>query len=359
MLQFGTMKKVIDFIIKTSSGMAMGLFATLIIGSILKQLCSFGSGWETGINISLMIMGLMGVGIGLGVAYSIKKELSILELVSSMVVGGVASLANLKAYDNPIPTFNPSVAGKNPLLIYLVVVAPILISKYILRKKTPVDILLVPLFYIVSGTLLSVILLYPSYYIIFGIQKLVEVSMPLIPEVMSIIISVVIGMVLTMPISSVAVCVAIGIAEVAPLAAGAAVIGCTAQMIGFATQSFRAKNSIGKTISVGIGTSMLYWPNIIKKPSIWIPTILSSLVLGPIGVCFLGTTCSTAGAGMGSCGLVGQLAMFDTMDPTSYEIYVSIFVVQLLGSIILTYIFDYLCRDVFHLYSIEDLKLDI
>lgn len=359
MVKFITMKKVIDFITMTSSGMAMGLFGSLIIGSILKQLCSFGDGWQTGINISTTIMGLMGVGIGLGVAYSIKKDLNILELISSMAIGGVASLANLTAYDNPIPTFNSTSAGKNPLLIYLVVIFTILISKYVLRKKTPIDILLVPLFYIVTGTLLSVILLYPSYYVIFGIQKMVEVSMPLIPEIMSIIISVIIGMVLTMPISSVAVCVAISIAEVAPLAAGAAVIGCTAQMIGFATQSFRAKNSIGKTISVGIGTSMLYWPNIIKKPVIWLPTILSSFVLGPIGVCLLGTTCSTAGAGMGSCGLVGQLAMFETMNPGSYEIYVSIFVVQILGSIILTYLFDYLCRDVFHLYSIDDLKLDI
>ncbi len=359
MIEFDSMKKVIDFIIKTSSGMAMGLFGTLIIGSILKQLCSFGDGWSVGINIASMIMGLMGVGIGLGVALSIKKDLSILELVSSMAVGGVASLINLKAYNEPIPTFDPANAGKNPLLIYLVVVFTLLVAKYVLRKKTPIDILLIPLFYIILGSLLSLGLLYPAYYLIYGIQKFVEVSMSFVPELMSIVISVVMGMILTMPISSVAVCVAISIAQTSPLAAGAALIGCTAQMIGFAVQSFRAKNSIGKTISVGIGTSMLYWPNIIKKPAIWLPTILTSFILGPIGVCLLGTKCTTAGAGMGSCGLVGQLAMFDVMDPNSYEIYVSIFVIQLLGTIILTYLFDYLCRDVFHLYGSEDLKLDI
>ena len=52
------------------------------------------------------------------------------------------------------------------------------------------------------------------------------------------------------------------------LAAGAATVGCCAQMIGFAVQSFRAKNGVGKTLSVAVGTSMLYWPNILKKPSL-------------------------------------------------------------------------------------------
>ena len=352
------MKKIMEFISRTSSGMAMGLFGTLIIGSILKQLFSIGSGWDVGISISTTIMGLMGVGIALGVALSIKKDLSILELVSSLTVGGIANLLNLKSYDNAIPTFDPATSGKNPLLIYLAVICTILIVKFLLRKKTPVDILLVPLSYIVVGSLVSVTLLYPCYYIIYGIQKVVEISMPLMSGFMSIIIATLMGMVLTMPISSVAVCVAINIGAT-PLAAGAAVIGCTVQMIGFAVQSIRAKNSIGKSISIAIGTSMLYWPNIIKKPAIWLPTILTSVILGPIGVCLLNTTCSSSGAGMGSCGLVGQISMFYTMNPNSWEIYVSIFIVQILGTIILTYLFDYLFTDIFKLYKKEDLKLDI
>ena len=181
--------------------------------------------------------------------------------------------------------------------------------------------------------------------------------MPLVPELMSIIISVVMGMVLTMPISSVAVCVAIDIGQT-PLAAGAALIGCSAQMIGFAAMSFMAKNSIGKSIGVGIGTSMLYWPNIIKKPAIWLPTILASFILGPIGVCLLNTMGTSAGAGMGTCGLVGQISSMEVMGYTNYQTYVSIFVIQILGSIILTLLFDFLFKNVLHLYSNEDLKLD-
>ncbi len=352
------MKKILNFISRTSSGMATGLFATLIVGTIIKQLCSFGNGFQLGIDIATCLMGLMGPGIGLGVALSMKKNASFLELVSCLALGGIVSCINLAAYNNPIPTFTVGGGSKNPLLIYLVIIFTIMIVNKILIKKTPVDILIVPLTYILIGSVLGFILIYPSYYLIYVIQKVIETSMPLMPVLMSIIISVIMGMVLTMPISSVAVCIAINIGNV-PLAAGAAVIGCSVQMIGFAVQSIRAKNSIGKSVSVGIGTSMLYWGNIIKKPAIWIPTILASAILGPIGVCLFNTMSTSAGAGMGSCGLVGQISCFDAMGYSNINTYISIFGIQIIGTIILVFLFDYLCKDVLKLYSNDDLKLDI
>lgn len=351
------MKKAMEFISKTSSGMATGLFATLIVGTILKQLFSIGNGFQIGIDIATTLMNLMGVGIALGVAMSMNKELKPLELISLASLGGICSAMSLLSPSQPIPTFTINGGSKNPLHIYLVIILTIFIVKKIFRKTTPVDILLIPLTYIIVGSIIGFIFIYPSYYIIYVIQLFIETTMPLIPFIMSIIISVVMGMILTMPISSVAVCVAISIGNV-PLAAGAALIGCTTQMIGFATQSFRAKNSIGKTISVGIGTSMLYWPNIIKKPLIWLPTIISSAILGPIGVCLLNTSSTSAGAGMGSCGLVGQISCLEAMGSSDPLTYISIFVVQILGSIILTLIFDYLFKDKLKLYTNEDLILN-
>lgn len=351
------MKKLLDFIAKTSSGMALGLFATLIVGTILKQLFSIGNGFQIGIDIATTLMNLMGLGIALGVSLSIDKNMQPLELISLCVLGGVSSSINLEAPNRPIPTFTINGGSKNPLHIYLVIIFTILLVKKLLVKKTPIDILLIPLIYIFVGSVIGFILIYPSYYLIYVIQLFIETSMPLIPFIMSIIISVIMGMILTMPISSVAVCVAISIGNV-PLAAGAAVIGCSVQMIGFATQSFRAKNPLGKTISVGIGTSMLYWPNIIKKPAIWLPTIISSMILGPIGVCLLNTTSTSAGAGMGSCGLVGQMSVIETMGINNPLTWISIIGIQIIGSIILTFIFDYLFKDKLHLYSNEDLKLN-
>ena len=351
-------KNIINYITKTSSGMAMGLFATLIIGSIINQLCSLGSGFQIGIDISKTLIGLMGPGIGLGVALSIKEEKNTLDLVSCMALGGIASAINLVASNDPTPTFTVNGGSKNPLLIYLVIIFTIIIVKKLLIKKTPIDILLIPITYILIGAVLGFMLIYPCYYLIYFIQQIISKSMPLAPITMSIIISVIMGMVLTMPISSVAVCVSISIGDT-PLAAGAALIGCTCQMIGFATQSFRAKNNIGKSISVGIGTSMLYWPNIIKKPTIWLPTIVSSAILGPIGVYILNTYGTSNGAGMGSCGLVGQLSCLEVMGYSNPNAYISIFIVQILGSIIFTLMFDYIFKDILHLYTNDDLKLNI
>ena len=344
------MKKLLNFISKTSSGMAMGLFATLIIGTIIKQLSSFGNGFQIGIDIASTLISLMGPGIAIGVILTMKKDASLLEIVSCGALGGVASKINLKATTNPIPIYSMTNGSNNPLLIYLVIIFTIYIVNKILQKKTPVDILLVPLTYIIIGTLLSFILIYPSYYLIYAIQTIIEIAMPQMPILMSIIIAVVMGMVLTMPISSVAVCVAINIGNT-PLAAGAALIGCIVQMFGFATQSFIAKNNIGKVISVGIGTSMLYWGNIIKKPLIWLPTIITSLILGPIGVCLLNTTSTSTGAGMGSCGLVGQISMLEVMGYSNPNTYLSLFLVQILGAIILTIIFDYLFKNILKLYT--------
>ena len=350
------MKKLLDYISKTSSGMALGLFATLIVGTILKQIFSLFS-FQIGIDIASLLMSLMGCGIALGVALTTNKNLSFLELVSICILGAIASAINLKTYNNPIPTFEINGGSKNPLLIYLVVVFTIEIVKLFYKKKTPIDILLVPLVYVLIGSLLGFIFIYPSYYLIYGISSVIKIAMPLIPTVMSMIISLIMGMVLTMPISSVAVCVAIDIGQT-PLAAGAAVIGCSVQMIGFATQALLSKNGIGKSISVGIGTSMLYWPNIIKKPAIWLPTILTSIILGPIGVCLFNITSTSAGAGMGTCGLVGQISMLETMGYDNIMAYISIFVVLILGSIILTILFDLLFKKVFKLYGNEDLKLN-
>lgn len=349
------MKKLLNFISKTSSGLAYGLFGTLIIGTILKQIFSLMN-FEIGINIANVLMSLMGVGIALGVALTIDKELPPLELVSILSIGAISSSINLISYNNPIPTFIINGGSKNPLHIYLVIICTILIIKKLNIKKTPIDILLKPLIYVLIGTVISYILIYPCFYLIYSIQYIIEVSLPLMPLFMSIIIGVILGMTLTMPISSVAICIALSIGNY-PLASGAAVIGCSVQMIGFATQAIKAKNDLGKGISVAIGTSMLYWPNIIKKPAIWLPTIISSAIISPIGVLLFNITSTTNGAGMGSSGLVGQFSILEAMGYNNIMSYISILFI-FITSIILTLLFDYLFNNILHLYNNEDLKLN-
>jgi len=116
-------------------------------------------------------------------------------------------------------------------------------------------------------------------------------------------------MFLTLPISSAAIGISLGLNGVA---AGAATIGCCCQMVGFAVASYR-ENKVGGLVSQGVGTSMLQVTNIIRRPLIWIPPIVSSAILGPVAAAVLKIKSNPTGSGMGTSGLVGPIMTYDTM----------------------------------------------
>jgi uncharacterized membrane protein len=130
--------------------------------------------------------------------------------------------------------------------------------------------------------------------------------------------------------------------EAIAIAGGAAVVGCSVQMVGFAVQSIK-DNKIGTVISVGIGTSMLQFKNILKKPIIWLPTIITSAILGPISTCVLKLKCVGSSAGMGTAGLVGLIGTYSTMGNT-INTWLGIFVLQIIAPIVLVYLLDMLFR---------------
>ena len=146
-------KQVLDFIIKTMNGMAYGLFATLIVGTILSTIAGFFN--DTSyignlINIvAKFLQNMTGVGIGIGVAWSLKIDG--LKMVTLAAVGGIASYLNVNIYSPTILELNNLFIVNNgisysalrigdPLTIYLVIIGTILITKLVLFKKTPVDI---------------------------------------------------------------------------------------------------------------------------------------------------------------------------------------------------------------------------
>ena len=128
--------------------------------------------------------------------------------------------------------------------------------------------------------------------------------------VTGLIVSVVMGVALTLPISSAAIGISIGLSGVA---AGAAVVGCCCQMMGFAAMSFR-ENRWGGFVAQGLGTSMLQIPNVFKKPVLFVPPIISSAILGTLSVFLpngagIGLFATRTGSGMGTAGLVGPIDM--------------------------------------------------
>lgn len=345
-------KIVLNFIIKTMNGMAYGLFATLIVGTILATIGGFfkDSSYigKLIITVAKFLQNMTGVGIGLGIAWSMK--LDGLKLIAITAVGGIASYLNLNIYNPSINEFaNLGLRIGDPLTIYLVVIGTFLVSNLILKKKTPVDIVIIPFTIVLIGMVFTLLLNYPISFVTKSIGYIVGVATEAQPFIMGIVISVVMGMALTAPISSAAIAAMILTVtettqnpEAIAIAGGAALVGCSVQMVGFAIQSIR-DNKIGTVISVGIGTSMLQFKNILKKPIIWLPTIIVSAVLGPISTCVLKLQCTGSSAGMGTSGLVGQIGMYSQMGST-WQTWVGIFGLHIILPAVLVFVIDAIFR---------------
>jgi len=323
-------KRFVSYLGTTTNGMAIGLFGTLIIGTVIAQIGNIPGLSALG-ALATVIKSLMGAGIGLGVALALKKQGVV--VVASMAAGAIGNYAFYWS------TGEVSAIG-DPLSCYISSVVCIEMIRVILRKKTAVDIILIPLVGLIFSCVYAIFLSYYVHFVTLGIGSLIEISFDAIPFFMCIVVSALMGMALTAPISSVAIAVAINIGNV-PLAAGAALIGCCTQMVGFAYQTSH-DNKWGKVLAVGLGTSMLQFKNIVNKPKIWLPTIIASAILGPFALAFNIFT-DSVGAGMGTCGLVGLLNTFSTMGYSVINI-LKVLLVTVVLPIILVYVIDLLFR---------------
>lgn len=285
------------------SGMAYGLFSTLIIGTIICQIASLLG--DTAIASYINAMGsiaktVTGAGIGVGVACKLKA--SPLTTVSAAVAGMAGAFPNIS-----LESFTIGAPGE-PLGAFIAAYAAIEIG-YLVSGKTKLEIILTPLCCIIVGCAAG---FFVGPYISAAMKwigSLVNINVESSPIIGGIIVSVIMGILLTLPISSAAIGISMGLTG---LAAGAATIGCCCNMVGFAVISYRENKTAG-LIAQGIGTSMLQMPNIIRNPLVWFPSIIASAVLGPISSAVLKMVSNPVGSGMGSAGLVGQFMSYDSM----------------------------------------------
>lgn len=288
-------RKDIEFSLKrygidALGAMAQGLFASLLIGTILGTL---------GTQLHLPILSQIGDyakaadGIAMAVAIGYALHCPPLVLFSLCAVGYAADTLG---------------GAGGPLAVLFVTCVASEFGKAV-SKETPVDILVTPLVTILVGALLSVV---TAPFIGAAASKVGNAIMwatELQPLLMGIIVSVVVGVALTLPISSAAICAALGLTG---LAGGAALAGCCVQMVGFAVISFR-ENRWNGLLSQGLGTSMLQMGNIVRNPAIWIAPTLASAVTGPIATCLFKLQMNGAAicSGMGTCGMVGPIGVYN------------------------------------------------
>ena len=307
------MKKLLNRIfIEGLSGMAYGLFATLIIGTIIQQIGNLiGGSWGTLIfQFGRFAAAMTSAGIGVGVACRFKESsLVVLSAATAGMVGGFASkisAGTVFAEDGSLILSGPG----EPLGAFVAAYIAIELSRLI-AGKTKLDIILAPMAGIFGGSLVGMWVGPPISRLMNELGRLINWGTEQQPFLMGIVVSVIMGMVLTLPISSAALGV---ILDLSGLAAGAATIGCCCNMVGFAVASYK-ENGLSGLVAQGIGTSMLQVPNIMRRPLIWLPAIISSAILGPVGTMAAHMTSNATGSGMGTAGFVGQIMTWQTMVP--------------------------------------------
>ncbi|MDO5520553.1 MAG: PTS sugar transporter subunit IIC [bacterium] len=290
------------------SGMALGLFATLIVGTIIKQVAplfpSDIGGYIT--MVGAMASCLTGAGIGCGVAYKFQE--SPLVVVSAAVAGMIGAQAKVIVAGTLVTKTGIAIATGDPLGAFIAAYVAIEVGHFV-SGKTNVDILITPILSISFGALVGILLGPKITELMNSLGTVITWATEQRPFLMGVIISVIMGMALTLPISSAALGI---ILSLHGLPAGAATVGCCVNMVGFAVISYR-DNGIGGLLGQGLGTSMLQIPNIVRKPIIWLPVILTSAILGPVSTLLFKMTNNSVGSGMGTAGLVGQIQTYSSM----------------------------------------------
>ena len=269
--------------------MAQGLFCSLLIGTIIRTL-----GQQLGIqyitDIGTYAMAVSGPAMAVAIGYALKADPMV--LFSLAAVGWAA---------------NAEGGAGGPLAVLVIAIVAAEFGKAV-SKETKIDLLVTPGVTIMVGVALAKLIAPPIGQAASAFGIMIDNATKLQPFAMGILVSVLVGIALTLPISSAAIC---AVLKLTGLAGGAAVAGCCAQMIGFAFMSFK-ENRWGGLVSQGLGTSMLQMPNIIKNPRIWIPSILTSAITGPLATCVFNMQMNGApiNSGMGTCGLCGQIGIW-------------------------------------------------
>lgn len=331
-IEFSVQRDLIDAL----KYMAFGLFATLLMGSILNQVgILIGSTFLTDV-VWPAAQAMTGPAIAVAVGYALNAPPLVL---FALTIGGYIG----NAQGGPAGAF----------------IAALVAAEFgkAVSGETKVDILLTPFVTMIVGSFVAAVIGPPIGNFMTWLGSLIMWATEQQPILMGMVIATIVGIVLTLPISSAALCIMLNLSGPA---AGAAIVGCCCQMVGFAVQSFK-ENGIGGLAAQGLGTSMIQMPNIIRNPRIWIPTIVASALIGPLATTILPIECTAVAAGMGTCGLVGQIGSWMAMAEAGYAtgtIVTNIALLEIILPAVVVLILNQLCLKA-KLYTNADMHLDL
>ena len=347
------------YFIDAMGAMALGLFASLLIGTIFDTLGNYIP-WDGLKLIASYAKSATGAAIGVAIAYKLGAHP--LVIFSCAGVGALSNAMGAIIFDNALvqwaATASDGEAGHifysaGPAGAFFAVIIAAEIGMLV-SKKTPVDILVTPVVTLLVGFAGAWIFCPLVSYLMYFLGIFIASTTTMYPLFMGIIVSVVVGIILTLPISSAAICAMIfspaavevatanGTLEGLLLAGGAAVVGCCAQMVGFAVSSFR-ENKWGGLVSQGLGTSMLQMGNICRWPVIWVPPTLAAAIVGPLSTMIFKLECTGVAAGMGTCGMVGPIGVIASTEHSTM-MWVGLAVCCLVAPAVLSLLFSEIMR---------------
>ena len=365
-----TLKKYLKrYFVDAMGAMALGLFASLLIGTIIGTVAGYVAkvdslAWLASSMNMIANAAKTVAGAAIGVAIAHKLGAHPLVIFSAAAVGhlsnGMGAIFNAETgaiikwgASGATSTATETFYSAGPAGVFFAVIIAAEIGMLV-SKKTKVDILVTPLVTLTVGFIASFVFCPAIAYLMYYLGMFITVATAWAPLVMGIILSVIMGVVLTLPISSAAICGVIfspsmqvlmaekGLEEAFLLAGGACVAGCCAQMVGFAVVSFR-ENKWGGIVSQGLGTSMLQMGNIVKKPIIWLAPTLAAAITGPVSTMIFKLKCSGVSAGMGTCGMVGPIGVITSTEWTPM-MWIGLLLVCIVLPAILSFAFNELFR---------------
>ena len=375
-----TLKKYLKrYFVDAMGSMALGLFASLLIGTIIGTLATYVGKVDSLTQLSVAMNMLANAakaatGMAIGVAIAYRLGAHPLVIFSCAAVGYLSNAMGAIIEGNSIISWGAIeksssgtfyAAGPAGAFFAVIIAAEI---GMLVSKKTKVDILVTPLVTLTAGLIGSILFCPSISYVMYYLGIFITNATYWSPLLMGVVLSVVMGVVLTLPISSAAICAMIfsptaqaiavdmGKEEAFLLAGGACVAGCCAQMVGFAVVSFR-ENKWGGVVSQGLGTSMLQMGNIVKKPVIWLAPTLAAAITGPISTMLFKLKCSSVSAGMGTCGMVGPIGVI-TSTEWSAKMWIGLALVCIVLPAILAFAFNELFRKLGWIKT-GDMKLDL
>ena len=347
------------YFIDAMGAMALGLFASLLIGTIFDTLGNYVP-WDGLKLIASYAKAATGMAIGVAIAHKLGAHP--LVIFTCAGVGALGNAMGAIICDNALIQWAATAAdgeaghifySAGPAGAFFAVILAAEVGMLV-SKKTPVDILVTPVVTLLAGFAGAWVFCPLVSYIMYFLGIFIASTTTLYPLFMGIIVSVVVGIILTLPISSAAICAMIfspaavevatanGTLEGLLLAGGAAVVGCCAQMVGFAVSSFR-ENRWGGLVSQGLGTSMLQMGNICRWPVIWVPPTLAAAIVGPLSTMVFKLECTGVAAGMGTCGLVGPIGVIASTEH-SPMMWVGLAVCCIIAPAVLSLLFSELMR---------------